>query len=142
MVVPLPPSPLSALVDRVDAEVVSTDGEHPDQTARHKALVRAAGRAAIEQTLNSQPVAELTAESLAAEWLAYAEVFGTNGMVAGGGRSSTGDLPAVQQPGSGSSSPTVEEPHESWQRGIGMSILAAVLLLLVATTRYPRGIKS
>ena len=91
MVVPaLPASPLAALVARVDAEAAeaAADGTSDrDASARHKALVRAAGRAALEETLNpTRQVADLSMESLTAELMAYAEVFGTNGMAAGGAR--------------------------------------------------------
>lgn len=96
MVAPLPPSPLAALVARVDEERSAHADDSGDLSARHKALVRAAGRAALEETLNpSQAVPELTIESLTAEWFAYAEVFGTNGMAAGGGRSESGEIPDV-----------------------------------------------
>lgn len=81
------PSPLAALVMKVDAEHAAAGVENPNE--RHKALVRAAGRASIEETLLNpeREGSHQTAEMLAAEWLAYAEVFGTNGMAAGGGRS-------------------------------------------------------
>ena len=81
------PSPLAALVMRVDAEQAAAGVENPNE--RHKALVRAAGRASINETLLNpeREGSHQTAEMLAAEWLAYAEVFGTNGMAAGGGRS-------------------------------------------------------
>ena len=88
------PSPLAALVAKVDEEraVISTAD---DMKARHKALVRAAGRQALEDTLQTgsgdeeSKLATMTVESLTAEWAAYAEVFGTNGMAAGGGRSAS-----------------------------------------------------
>ena len=69
MVVPaLPASPLAALVARVDAEAAeaAADGTSDrDASARHKALVRAAGRAALEETLNpTRQVADLSMESL------------------------------------------------------------------------------
>jgi len=72
---------------KVDAEHAAAGVENPNE--RHKALVRAAGRASIEETLLNpeREGSHQTAEMLAAEWLAYAEVFGTNGMAAGGGRS-------------------------------------------------------
>ena len=59
---------------------------------RHKELVRAAGRAAVEESLLSKngikrKASEMTAEGIAAQWQAYAEVYGTNGMAAGGARS-------------------------------------------------------
>ena len=68
------------------------DAEH-DANQRHKALVRAAGRAAVEESLLAgtsgikRKASEMTAVGIAAQWQAYAEVYGTNGMAAGGGRS-------------------------------------------------------
>ncbi|EOD12521.1 hypothetical protein EMIHUDRAFT_247422 [Emiliania huxleyi CCMP1516] len=56
---------------------------------RKKELVRAAGRAAVEDSLqNGQEGARrsgpcLTTECLAAQWHAYAEVYGTNGLATG-----------------------------------------------------------
>ena len=67
---------------------------------RHKELVRAAGRAALEESLLSQEshrvkrkASEITASGITAQWQAYAEVYGTNGMAAGGARSSLVDPP-------------------------------------------------
>ena len=58
----------------------------------HLKLVREAGRAALEESLLSSGVkrkaSEMTPAGIAAQWQAYAEVYGTNGMAAGGGRSS------------------------------------------------------
>jgi len=142
----LPASPLAALVAKVDEERVSAlKGADLDLAARHKALVRAAGRAAIEETLNpTRHVTELTAESLAAEWLAYAEVFGTNGMAAGGARSATGDLPSAHQPRSDRDDQmtcqTTAKQRGGWQCGlIGASILAVVALVLFRRTPLAHG---
>ena len=66
----------------------------PTARQKHKELVRAAGRAALEESLQSGPggvkrkASEMTAAGIAAQWQAYAEVYGTNGMAAGGARSS------------------------------------------------------
>ena len=141
MVLPLPPSPLVALVAKVDEERAAagaTDGE--DLTARHKELVRAAGRAAIEETLQPTARSELTPETLAAEWLAYAEVFGTNGMAAGSARlSSQPGIDAQPQ-----SSPAVAEPCNPGRRTlIGASIAVGVAVLvgvLVAARHQSRAV--
>lgn len=72
---------------------------------KHKELVRAAGRAAVEESLLGEPnslkrkASEMTAERIAAQWHAYAEIYGTNGMAAGGARSSLVD-PVVSLPDS------------------------------------------
>lgn len=55
----------------------------------YKASVRAAGRAAVDEALmapagTQKKTSQITAESLAAEWAAYAEIYGTNGMASGG----------------------------------------------------------
>ena len=60
---------------------------------QHKELVRAAGRAAVEESLLSKShgikrkASEMSAAGIVAQWQAYAEVYGTNGMAAGGARS-------------------------------------------------------
>lgn len=117
----------------MDEERAAVDDED-DLKERHKALVRAAGRAAIEDTLNQRQNAELTAESLAAEWLAYAEVFGTNGMAAGSARLSAPDanaeLPAADEARD-------EPPSPSWRKNtaavaVAVGIVAVVLCRLIA----------
>ena len=77
----------------VDEERTLAAGGDQDAAAakqKHKELVRAAGRAALEESLhgNKRKAAEMTAEGIATQWQAYAAVYGTNGMAAGGGRSS------------------------------------------------------
>mmetsp|Transcript_50828 Transcript_50828/g.108537 ORF Transcript_50828/g.108537 Transcript_50828/m.108537 type:complete len:175 (-) Transcript_50828:70-594(-) len=137
-------SPLAALVAKVDEEGFS--GASVEQsTARHKALVRAAGRAAIEETMRptrTQAEMELSSESLVAEWVAYAEVFGTNGLASGGARSATGNLPAARSasgegtgPNSRSLGFLVREPPP-W---VGAAILTLVALVLVGARRQPQG---
>ena len=70
----------------------SADSELPAKV-KHKELIRAAGRAAVEDSLQSvlggtkRKASEMTAEGIAAQWFAYAEVYGTNGMASGGVRS-------------------------------------------------------
>ena len=81
----------------------------PSARQRHIELVRAAGRAALEESLQSGPsgmkrkASEMTAAGIAAQWQAYAEVYGTNGMAAGGGRSSL-----VEPPGPSPNVPRVQ----------------------------------
>jgi len=64
---------------------------------KHRELVRAAGRAALEESLLSGPsgvkrkASEMTSAGIADQWNAYAEVYGTNGMAAGGARSTLVD---------------------------------------------------
>jgi hypothetical protein len=134
MVKPLPPSPLAALVAKVDEERAA-DGDHSED--RHKALVRAAGRAALEESLNpTTETAELTLESLTAEWLAYAEVFGTNGMAAGSARL------AVQDDSTGAPAQPTATPTLRRGRVLGGALLAVVVAtavaFVVARGRYSR----
>lgn len=133
-----PTSPLAALVAQVDKERTSAAAAgDTDQRARHKALVRAAGRAALEDTLHNQTregpedskLATMTLESLTAEWAAYAEVFGTNGMAAGGGRSAT----------VASDSEAAKAPVPVRCGGIGASIAAAAAVVLVLVVVQQRG---
>lgn len=128
----MPPSPLAALVARVDEERSAHAVDSGDLSARHKALVRAAGRAALEDTLNpSKRAPELTIESLTAEWLAYAEVFGTNGMAAGGAGSAV----------TSSGKPMLPEKGEAKAQGptrrghLALGIFAALVALLAAVHR-------
>ena len=89
---------------------------------KHKELVRAAGRAAVEESLRrtKRKASEMTPEGIVAQWQAYAEVYGTNGMAAGGARSSLVDLPGVTHPSSSEAAPDSDsvaepslEPHVS-----------------------------
>tara|TARA_B110001452_G_scaffold224176_1_gene197626 strand:- start:1092 stop:1664 length:573 start_codon:yes stop_codon:yes gene_type:complete len=132
------PSPLAALVAKVDEER-ATSATDDDMKARHKALVRAAGRQALEDTLRTgsgdeeSKLATMTLESLTAEWAAYAEVFGTNGMAAGGGRSAA-VLDASDTSGSSS-------PGPSWRiRSVSVVAVAVCVvgLLVVRQTRLGR----
>ena len=73
-----------------DAVVASEDESAAEHKRKHQQLVREAGRAALEESLLGKRKASesMTAAGIAAQWEAYAEVYGTNGMSAGGGRSS------------------------------------------------------
>ena len=131
------PSPLAALVARVDEEhaaAAATAGEGgaaPDMAERHKALVRAAGRASIEETLlNPERLgSELTAESLMQEWLAYAEVFGTNGMAAGGARSHLRDEDDARRTAVSNAAPLRHRTR---------LLVAAALVIVAVTVRLRR----
>jgi hypothetical protein len=128
------PSPLVTLVHKVDEECAATaEGDAPDLKERHKKLIRAAGRAAIEETLLNpeRPGSEMTPESLAAEWLAYAEVFGTNGM-AGAGRHTATDTKDVSQ------SPV--EHAEPTRRGYVVATAVGVLAIVALVLRHHRTI--
>ena len=130
MVKPIPASPLAALVAQVDEQrIAASDDASDDAAARHKELVRAAGRAALEESLNpTQPMKELTVESLTAEWQAYAEVFGTNGLAAGSGRLSARPAAEVAPP-RGQGHQTVPRRHH---RLLLLAGLAAAVALIVA----------
>ena len=92
-----PPTLIETLaeVDRqsADGPALASDEQRAAAAAaaktRKKELVRAAGRAAVEDSLqNGQEGARrsgpcLTTECLAAQWHAYAEVYGTNGLATG-----------------------------------------------------------
>ena len=74
------------------------DGAEPEAGASRggasKEMLRAAGRAAVEEALLlplsgvKRKAHELTARELTSEWLAYADVYGQNGLASGGARSS------------------------------------------------------
>ena len=77
-----------------------TVAETEEQKRAHKEMVRATGRAAVNDALMSpsngsvkRKASEMTAQGLTAAWLAYKEVYGTNGMAAGGASSSSTQAP-------------------------------------------------
>ena len=66
-------------------------------------MLRAAGRAAVEALLLplsgvKRKAHELTARELTSEWLAYADVYGQNGLASGGARSSRPAGPEAVDP--------------------------------------------
>lgn len=134
-------SPLAALVAKVDEERAAnaSDGASSEGLSdRHKALVRAAGRASIEDTLLNPTRAELTVESLAAEWLAYAEVFGTNGMASGGarhGEEARGTAPDEQPV-------EVQAVCSTSRRRIGATVLAVVVVAVATIVARQRHAQS
>ena len=91
----------------------------------HLKLVREAGRAALEESLLSSGVkrkaSEMTPAGIAAQWQAYAEVYGTNGMAAGGGRSSLvrAQDEAADESAVASSQPRVSTPRRGRRGGSG-----------------------
>lgn len=136
------PSPLAALVAKVDEERAAT-ATADDMKARHKALVRAAGRQALEDTLQTgsgneeSKLATMTVESLTAEWAAYAEVFGTNGMAAGGGRSAS-----VLDAGDASSS-SPDASGSCWRmRSLSAAVAVAVCIAGVLVARQSRLVRA
>ena len=90
--------------DIADEPVASASPPVSDEEfkRKRKALVRAAGRAALEESLLSgscgvkRKASEMTGVGIAAQCQAYAEVYGTNGMAAGGASSSSSSQPAGQ----------------------------------------------
>lgn len=66
---------------------------------QHKELIRAAGRVAVEETvLGVKRKVSADAATLTAEWEAYAEIYGTNGMAAGGASSAVSGPPRTSSP--------------------------------------------
>ena len=79
------------LVSKLDEErsAAAEDIDARDAALSHKEMIRATGRAAVEDALMSpaegsikRRASEMTAAGLTAAWLAYKEVYGTNGMAA------------------------------------------------------------
>ena len=128
---------LAVIVAKVDEQRASglsaSDGS--DMKARHLALIREAGRAAIEETLlsptrdDSEKLSEMSAEALAAEWMAYAEVYGSNGLAAGGGRSS--QRPEVTDDRLAAATAAVAAPAAELPPRLGAYLAAALVLVLV-----------
>ena len=67
----------------LDAEPASSEAEFK---RKRKELLRAAGRAAVEESLHSgkRKASEMSEAGIVAQWNAYAEVYGTNGMAGAG----------------------------------------------------------
>ena len=86
----------------------AADGAEPEAGASRggtsKEMLRAAGRAAVEEALLlplsgvKRKAHELTARELTSEWLAYADVYGQNGLASGGARSSRPAGPEAVDP--------------------------------------------
>ena len=138
---------LAGIVAKVDAEraadAASEGGASADAKARHLALIREAGRAAIEETLlsptrdDTEKLSEMSAEALASEWLAYAEVYGSNGLAAGGARS--GLRPEVSAAEDRSAAaPTAAAEPEAAGPGLTRNALAAAVVVLVLLVTIQR----
>ena len=91
-----------------------------------KEMLRAAGRAAVEEALLlplsgvKRKAHELTARELTSEWLAYADVYGQNGLASGGARSSRPAGPEAVDP----TCPVGEEEGEAESRTLSRDIAA------------------
>ena len=82
------------LVEKLADGGASVEESQIDNDSTHKRLVREAGRAAVEESLCSKKrKKDMSAAGIVAQWRAYAEVYGTNGMAAGGARSALVDAP-------------------------------------------------
>lgn len=88
-----------------DAEPASTEAAFK---RKRKELLRAAGRAAVEESLHSgkRKASEMTESGIMAQWNAYAEVYGTNGMAGAGAahKGSSSNADAVADGGDASAS--------------------------------------
>ncbi len=96
------------VAEMADGRSADADGAEPEAGASRggasKEMLRAAGRAAVEEALLlplsgvKRKAHELTARELTSEWLAYADVYGQNGLASGGARSSRPAGPEAVDP--------------------------------------------
>ena len=110
----------------LDDSAASSDAAASAASDEHKSMLRAAGRSAIDEALLApaagvkRKAADWSAEQLTADWFAYRDVYGSNGLAAGGATSSA-TAAARAEPGPdpeelvrASSSTTSSRPPIGW----------------------------